>query len=333
MSYCTLLGRQHSIGESYCSLVAQDIVSSLFENFVLLRTLFNFKSFLFLMTGTPFAALTGTAESSTISVITDRLLLQEPLVIQISPNRENVGFCVLEAKKDNMLDELTWLVNCVRQKGHSTPKTIIFCNTMNDIACIANHLKLKLGEAAYFPVKMIASLVFTIPALGSTTKKEVVSSLKGDGKIRIVIASTALSMGVNFPDIRYIINWGPATDLLDQHQEIGRAGRNGLLSHSIIMHHGQQLSHCEQAMKDFVRVDGCLRIAAYQRLDPIIQSVLPPHNCYSFCSLSCKCAGTDCDGDKLPFEATSITVESNSGLNLTSRMTRPLTTEDQKVLE
>ena len=51
--------------------------------------------------------------------------------------------------------------------------------------------------------------------------------MKSNGKVRVVMTSTALSMGVNFPDIRYVINWGPARNMLDQHQEAGRAGRDG----------------------------------------------------------------------------------------------------------
>lgn len=31
------------------------------------------------------------------------------------------------------------------------------------------------------------------------------------------------SIGVNFPDLRYIVNWGPARNLLDQLQQSGRA--------------------------------------------------------------------------------------------------------------
>jgi superfamily II DNA helicase RecQ len=65
---------------------------------------------------------------------------------------------------------------------------------------------------------------------------------EGDSIKRIVIASTALSMGVNFSDVRYVVNWGPARTLLDYHQE---AGRDGNPSHSVIIYHGSQTSHCE----------------------------------------------------------------------------------------
>ena len=45
--------------------------------------------------------------------------------------------------------------------------------------------------------------------------------------------------------IRYVINWGPPRCLLDYHQEIGRAGRDGNQSDAITYFYSQQLSHCE----------------------------------------------------------------------------------------
>ena len=96
-------------------------------------------------------------------------------------------------------------------------------------------------------------------------------------------------MGVNFPDVRYIINWGPARNLLDQHQEIGRAGRDGKNSYSLIVYHGQQLSQCEVSIKRFVKTDGCLRVAAYKEFDENIELLKPNHNCCSYCSYLCRC--------------------------------------------
>ena len=86
------------------------------------------------------------------------------------------------------------------------------------------------------------------------------------------MTSSALGMGVNFPDIKYVINWGPATNLLDQLQQGGRAGRNGASAHMVIIYHGQQLTHCDQGVKDFVNTTSCYRVAAYSPFDP---SILP----------------------------------------------------------
>ena len=159
-----------------------------------------------------------------------------------------------------MFSGLNWLIEHVKEKGESASKTIIFCNTMNDIACVINYLLLKLGQFAYSPKESHEHSNCLVGIYHSScwqhSKDRVVQSLKGQGKVRLVVASTALSMGVNFPDIRYIINWGPARSLLDQHQEAGRAGRDGLPSHIQIIYHGQQLSHCEDDVKEFVKTTG-----------------------------------------------------------------------------
>ena len=78
-------------------------------------------------------------------------------------------------------------------------------------------------------------------------------------------------MGVNFPDVRFIINWGPARSILDQRQEAGRAARDRKRAHVVVIYHRQQVGHCEQQIKEFVHAKGCLRVAAYKSLDDTIQ--------------------------------------------------------------
>lgn len=107
-------------------------------------------------------------------------------------------------------------------------------------------------------------------------------------------------MGVNFLDIQYIVNWGPARSLLDQHQEAGQAGRHGLPSHVLIIYHGQQLSHCEQDIKAMVKASWCLCVAAYKPIDECIQPQEPGHSCCSYCSSRCSCG--QCELSKPLFE-------------------------------
>ncbi len=115
-------------------------------------------------------------------------------------------------------------------------------------------------------------------------------------KKRVVIASTALSMGINFPDVRYVIHWRPPRNLLDYHQQSGRAGRDNTLANVIILYYGQQTSLCEVDVKYFVNAFpvGCYRIAAYKPFDHKVQSVLPAHKCCNNCAQTCKCEGDSC---------------------------------------
>lgn len=250
--------------------------------------------------------MTGNADRQTCSIMSSQLALKDALTVYVSPNRENLQFAVKKTTKNRIFGELDWLIELVKQNGVLTDKTIIFCNTVNDIASVVNYLMSKLGKAAYHAHELCVTSNCIIGIYHSSSwqhsKDRIVNSFKGQGNIRIVVASTALSMGVNFPDVRYIVNWGPARNMLDQHQEAGRAGRDGLPSHNLIVYHGNQLSHCEEQVKIFVNAEGCLRLAAYKSLDDTITSLQPGHSCCTYCTHTCECGNESCIEHSLPFE-------------------------------
>ena len=115
----------------------------------------------------------------------------------------------------------------------------------------------------------------------ATTRKT--SDLKGDSCEKIIIASTALSMGVNFPNVCHVINWGPPRTLIDYHKETERAGR-----HTII-YHGSQAAHCKDDVKQFVYAESCYRVASLKPFFPKVIQIKPPRDCCSNCFHNCKC--------------------------------------------
>ena len=161
---------------------------------------------------------------------------------------------------------------------------------------------------------------FIIQVLGHIARTE----LCGEGKVWVVVASSALSMGVNCPDIPYILNWGPARGLLDQHQEAGRAGRDGLHSQVLIIYHGHQLSHCEEDIKAMVKANGCLRVAAYKPIDECIQPQEPGHSCCSFCSSRCSCG--QCELSKPLFDQFK---QGEGGATMNFLLTRSVSNQDK----
>lgn len=260
-------------------------------------------------------------------------LKKDTAIIYVSPNRANLRFSVKCLKKEVQLRHLDWLVHYIEEEGVNCPKTIVFCNTINDIALVVNYLMFKLGKKVYFPAYSAEQDNCLIGVYHSNSwqsaKDRVMEQFKVEGVKRVIIATTALCMGVNFPDVRFVINWGPARTILDQHQEAGRAGRDGKQSHIIVLYHGQQAGPCEKEVKDFVRAEkGCFRVAAYRTLDATIQPLEPLHDCCSFCSTQCKCAGDSCDSAVLPFEA--LVVEDNA---FTFENRREVTQEDRETLK
>ena len=59
-------------------------------------------------------------------------------------------------------------------------------------------------------------------------KSRVMASFSQENStLRIIIATTSFSMGIDIPDIRQIVHWGPPSDIEQYVQEIGRVGRDG----------------------------------------------------------------------------------------------------------
>jgi len=83
----------------------------------------------------------------------------------------------------------------------------------------------KLRAKAFNPStsrKRIHCLIGTFQSLSHKEYKERLLLLfENNGVKRVADASTALGMGVNFPDVRYVVLFGPARSLLDFHQKLG----------------------------------------------------------------------------------------------------------------
>ena len=141
-------------------------------------------------------------------------------------------------------------------------------------------------------------------------KKSVTSSFEGlHGKVRLVFASTSLSMGVDFPHVRYVIHYGPSRNLTSHLQEVGRGGRDGKQAFHLTIYHGRHLTACEEDIKRAVQKSkkSCCRVSFLKDYDDQVCSLIPLYNCCSVCHKACMC-NTDASGcsqsvpvfDKLP---------------------------------
>ena len=70
----------------------------------------------------------------------------------VSPNRINLSFNVRKVKKQELMEELCWLVEELKDKGPESPQTIFFCCTLTDIAKVVTWLLMKLGDSAFYPI-------------------------------------------------------------------------------------------------------------------------------------------------------------------------------------
>ena len=252
-------------------------------------------------------ALTGTADEETEKTVIKELAMKDPIHLFVSPNRSNLRFSVNKVSRTDMLRELDWLVELIKKNGKDTPKTIVFCDTMYSMASVFNYLMMSLGGNAFHPITSRKRINCFIGLFHSVSHKEykerLLLSFKNNGLKRVAIATTALSMGVNFPDVRYVVLFGPSRSLLDFHQEAGRAGRDSLPSDIVLYYYGQQLAHVEYDVREFLKTEVCYRVASYKSFDPNIASISPPHDCCNICSIKCQCGNSSgCTKPIKPFD-------------------------------
>ena len=157
----------------------------------------------FLKPGTPLLALTATVEHRNREALMKLLGMHEAKIINVSVNNDNIRFSAKDVKKG--LSCFNWLVDEIGTKQEATPKTIIFCRSINDVSVVLSYLLKKLGHLAYMdenksPTKCLLGVYHSNSP--TELKERVRKSFKNDdGPIRVVIATSALSLGVNFKDI------------------------------------------------------------------------------------------------------------------------------------
>ena len=162
-------------------------------------------------------ALTATATAQVRADITANLRMQAAEIFIAGFNRPNI---FLEVRpKRNALHEVT---ACLEK--HSGESGIIYCFSRNQVDTLTEKLK----DSGYSALNYHAGL-------SDEERRDHQQQFIRD-KVRIMVATVAFGMGIDKPNVRFVIHYDLPKSLEEYYQEIGRAGRDGLASHALLLY-------------------------------------------------------------------------------------------------
>lgn len=175
----------------------------------------------------PLIALTATATEKTKEEIIDRLELRNPKVHQARFERPNLTYKSYQS--NNKLQEVTDF--CLAAKQFTG---IVYCQTRKSVKSLATHL---------------ANYGISVGIYHGGLDKDVRSEqlkkwLRND--TRVMVATNAFGMGIDKPDVRYVLHYEFPNSLEAYFQEAGRAGRDGESAQAINFWEEHDLTDLEQ---------------------------------------------------------------------------------------
>ncbi|MDB6125230.1 MAG: recQ 1 [Pedosphaera sp.] len=164
----------------------------------------------------PFMALTATATERVREDIVKALSLREPKIYVASFNRPNLTYRV-QAKSGAYEQTLSFIRARRKESG------IVYCQSRKTAESVAQ----KLNEDGVSARPYHAGL--------SSEERSRNQELFLRDEVRVVCATIAFGMGINKPNVRFVIHYDLPKNVEGYYQETGRAGRDGLPSECLLL--------------------------------------------------------------------------------------------------
>jgi len=214
----------------------------------------------------PILALTATATKKVRDDICSLLKLNNPLIIIGSVKRESL-YIEIRKKSKSITDDLKPIMDNFLDK-----KVIIYCKTIKE----TNSVQSALEDLGIYCLVYHAGL--------QANERTSIQQRFTEGECTCIIATIAFGMGVDISDIRCVIHYGCPKNIESYYQEIGRAGRDNLMSYCYMLYSTKDFIISRSFLKNITDVNEATyqgeqikKIERYIASDKCRQQILYEH--------------------------------------------------------
>ena len=197
--------------------------------------------------GTPFIALTATADKLTRQDIQKQLGLEEPEAFIASFDRPNLSLTVRPGQK-----RFEQILEFIRT--HSDQSGIIYCLSRKSTEKLAQKLTKKGITAEAYHAGL------------SPNERSLVQENFINDTSPIVCATIAFGMGIDKSNVRWVIHYNLPKNIEGYYQEIGRAGRDGVPADTLLFYSFQDVTMLREIIGDKQNEHTELQLAKLERM-------------------------------------------------------------------
>ena len=177
----------------------------------------------------PVLALTASATPEVAEDIMKKLRFREKNLLKTSFERKNISYIVKKTE-----DKASYVIGTV---GRTRGSGIIYVRSRKRSREIADYLVENGISADHYHAGLSQELRDSRQAAWST------------GKTQVIIATNAFGMGIDKPDVRFVIHWDLPDCIESYFQESGRAGRDNKPSSAVLLYSDNDKSRLEDTAR------------------------------------------------------------------------------------